>query len=100
MSALNKQQFSTPLEKDFLEFHNANPHVWLLFRQFARKAMASGRKSYSANAIFERIRWYTDIDSNDEQGFKVNNNHRAYYTRLFQSQYPNHAHFFRTRTLR
>jgi len=93
-------QKMSKLEKEFWQFHKDNPHIWLLFRQFARKAMASGRKTYSSNAIFERVRWWTDIDTNDVDGFKINNNHRAYYTRLFQATYPNQAHFFRTRSVR
>jgi len=96
----SEPKYSSALEKDFLAFHKANPHVWLLFRQFARAAMAR-RKTYSSNAIIERIRWYTDIEThNDDAGFKVNNNHRAYYARMWKAQFPSHADFLRTRKLR
>jgi hypothetical protein len=87
------------LEKEFMEFHQDNPHVYELFKRYTKAAMSSGRDSYSAYAIFERIRWHTDIETNEALGFKLNNNHRPYYARMFSAQYPQHAHFFRTRAL-
>lgn len=89
----------TRLEKDFLEFHRKNPHVWELFKMYTNSAMKTGRQSYSAYAIFERIRWHQDIETEDKLGFKLNNNHRPYYARLFQAHYPKKAHFFNTRKL-
>lgn len=89
----------TKLEKDFMEFHKENPHVYELFKRFTKAAMSSGRKTYSAKAIFERIRWHTDIETNESLGFKLNNNHCPYYTRMFAAQFPNQANFFRTRVL-
>jgi len=86
-------------EKNFLEFHQANPHVYELFKKYVNAAAKSGRSNYSAYAIFERIRWHQDIETNDELGFKLNNNHRPYYARLYALQYPNRAGFFRTRRL-
>jgi hypothetical protein len=86
-------------EENFLEFHQANPHVYELFKKYCNAAFKSGRSHYSAYAIFERIRWHQDIETNDDLGFKLNNNHRPYYSRLYQLQFPNRAKFFRTRTL-
>ena len=86
-------------EKNFLEFHQANPHVYELFKKYVNAAAKSGRSNYSAYAIFERIRWHQDIETRDDLGFKLNNNHRPYYARLFQAHYPKKATFFRTRQL-
>jgi hypothetical protein len=92
-------QEQTRLEKDFLKFHEENPDVWALFKRYTNAAIATGRGNYSAYAIFERIRWHQDIETRDDLGFKLNNNHRPYYARLFQAHYPKKATFFRTRQL-
>lgn len=86
-------------EENFLEFHQANPHVYALFKKYCNAAMKSGRKYYSVSSIFERIRWYQDIETKDDLSFKLNNNHKPYYARLYQSQYPNNRNFFRTREM-
>ena len=86
-------------EKQFMEFHKKNPHVYELFKRYTKAAMSTGRQSYSAYAIFERIRWHTDIETNEALGFKLNNNYRPYYARLFAANYPQYANFFSTRVL-
>lgn len=94
------EQKQTTLEKEFAVFHENNPHIWELFKRFTNAVQASGRTEYSAYAIFERIRWHMAVDTNDDNGFKLNNNHRPYYARMYQAQYPNKARFFRTRVLK
>ena len=89
----------TRLEKNFMKFHSENPHVYELFKKYTNAAIATGRGNYSAYAIFERIRWHQDIETRDDLGFKLNNNHRPYYARLFAAQYPKKSGFFRTRQL-
>lgn len=81
----------------FVEFFQANPSVWRLFKQFTFDAINAGRENYSSNAIFERIRWHVDIDINTPGELKLNNNFRAYYARLFHLAYPKHSGFFRNR---
>ena len=68
-------------EEKFLEYHTENPHVYELFKKYCSAALDSGRQHYSAYA-------------------KLNNNHRPYYARMYQMQFPNRAHFFRTRVVR
>jgi hypothetical protein len=80
----------------FLSFHADNPEVWFHFQRFAKEVIARGLKSYSANAIFERIRWHMTIDTVGEE-VKLNNNFRAYYARMFHAKYPQHIGFFETR---
>jgi len=83
----------------FAEFHRANPSVWFLFEKYALE-MASVRAHYSANAIFERLRFHLDLEIK-QQGYgeavKLNNNFRALYARLFAVAHPEHAEFFRNR---
>ena len=87
------------LKHKWWNWHKKNPHVWELFVQYTFQAINAGRKNYSVNAIFERIRWHTDIETKGDS-FKISNNHRAYYARYFHVMYPEHDGFFRTKMLR
>ena len=86
-------------------FHNKHPEVWKLFVEFTHDVIRAGFKNYSANAIFERIRWEVDVvsmrsvvtEGANRKPFKLNNNYRAYYARRFHRMYPQHDGFFRTR---
>lgn len=87
------------LKHKWWAWHKKNPHVWELFQKFTFQAINAGRGHYSVNAIFERIRWHTDIETQGDP-FKISNNHRAYYARYFHVMYPEHDGFFRTSELR
>tara|TARA_R110000803_G_scaffold190230_1_gene252745 strand:+ start:496 stop:834 length:339 start_codon:yes stop_codon:yes gene_type:complete len=81
------------------EFHRKNPVVWGLFEKFTLEVINRGFQHYSVNAIFERIRWEQDVAGDKEADrFKLNNNHRPFYSRRFMTCYPQHDGFFRTRT--
>ena len=85
------------LREQVRTYHRNHPEVWELFKSFTLKLIDSGRKHYSANAIFERIRWEKDLGNASEAAFKLNNNYRAFYARRFMASYPQHEGFFRTR---
>ena len=87
-------------------FHDEHPEVWRLFVKFTNNVIEAGFKNYSANAIFERIRWEVDVTraplrryvaEQNRQPFKLNNNYRAFYARRFHKMYPRYDGFFRTR---
>lgn len=88
------------LEQAFQRFHAANPEVYDLFDKFAQEVRQAGHKRYSADAVFHRIRWYTDVETKDEAPFKLNNNYTPYYARLWQKNNPNPPGFFRTRRVK
>ena len=79
------------------EFHANNPEVWKMFVGFTFEMIMSGRKHYSAKAVFERLRWEVDISRGPANTFKLNNNYPAFYARRFHRMYPEHTGFFRTR---
>ncbi|MAS98849.1 MAG: hypothetical protein CMF29_08040 [Kiritimatiellaceae bacterium] len=87
------------LKEEWWEFHKANPHVYNLFCDYANKAIASGRKHYSARTIIELIRWHNDIETT-ESDFKINDHVVPYYARLFMHYHPEHKGFFELRQLR
>lgn len=84
------------LEAEFWKFHAANPHVYELFDQFTRQSIGAGRKHFSATIVFERIRWATMVETVGSPDFKMSNNHRPYYARLWMRNNPEHRGFFRT----
>ena len=86
------------LRYKFRIFHLNNPQVYALFDRFAREAIAAGRTSLSASLIFERMRWETQVITTDPD-FKLNNNHRAYYARLWMFNNPATKASFRTRAV-
>jgi hypothetical protein len=84
------------LERAFLEFHHNNPKVYELFCHFARQALDAHRTRLSAKLLWERIRWYTTVETTDPE-WKLNNNHHAYYARLWLADHPDRPDFFRLR---
>lgn len=64
----------------WLKFHRENPQVWELFRGFAVEARAA-RERFSARMIVHRIRWYTAVETTDED-YKINDHVSPYYARL------------------
>lgn len=85
----------TKLEWDFLKFHDQHPEVYELLKRFALEAITAGRKQLSIALLTERIRWETSVIGGNE--FKLNNNHRPFYARMFMDEFPQYEGFFRTR---
>ena len=84
------------LEQAFREFHEANPHVYALFRELASEVIRAGRVRFSARTIWHRMRWYAAFETTDEE-FKLNNNHSPYYARLWLKDHPQYPGFFELR---
>ena len=99
-SADNDNEPVNELEAKWREFHAANPHVYDLFEEFAFEAIKAGRERYSIKTILELVRWHTDVTTRSVDGFKLSNNHTAYYAREFHRRNPEHAGFFKTHAVR
>jgi len=86
----------------FLAYHQANPRVYQLVNHFAEDAMRRGHSQYGIAAIWEKVRWEITVNtrSNIESEFKMPNNHRAYYARMWLKDHPDHPDFFKTAELR
>lgn len=85
------------LQDQFLRYHLENPQVYQLFSQYAKKVRNRGFTRYSANAIFERIRWHYHMEKPTAEPFKMNNNYRAFYARMFMAKNPDMRGFFELR---
>lgn len=83
----------------WLAYHRANPHVYAAICRFADEAIRAGRTRIGIGMLTERLRWYTTIETRGD-GFKVNNNFRAFYARLWLAEHPDHPDFFEARVQR
>ncbi len=85
-------------ETEARAFHLSNPRVYELFERFALEAVRAGRSHFSAKMIWERMRWYSRVETTDPT-FKLNNNYHAYYARFFLERHPELDGLFETRRL-
>lgn len=84
----------------FSDHHKRNPLIWEYFEKFSLEILRSGRDYYSAQAVYNRIRWHVDIETDDGADFRMKSGHIAYYSRMFHVAHPEHDGFFRTCQLR
>ncbi len=82
------------------KFHVDNSDVFDIFKRFAVEAFESGRERLGSRIIAERMRWYTLIETQDVEGWKLNNNHIPYYTHLLMYTDDRFADFFELRPSR
>lgn len=87
------------LETAFWSFHHTNPLVYELLVKYARQ-WARTNDHGSINLLFERVRWDFGTTIQPTDGFKLNNNHRAFYARLIEDKEPDLGNFFRLRQQR
>lgn len=80
----------------FKVYHAENPHIYNTFKAYANQLIASGVEKLSAYLIYERMRWEAAISGND--GYKLNNNYRPYYARLFMQDHPQFEGWFELRS--
>ena len=87
------------IDQTFWEYHEDNPEIFELFKQYAHAARDAGMSRYSARAIFHRIRWHIDIETHSNDGFKLSNNHTPRYARMLMATDAAFLHFFVLRRL-
>lgn len=86
------------LEQAFWNFHNANGHVYTMLCTLARRWMSvHGKGKLGIGMLFERARWEIAMTTHSTDGFKLNNNHRAFYARLIMDNEPDLAEAFALR---
>lgn len=82
------------IDNNFSKFHRNNLKVFHLIVQYADES-AKKRNRYSIEDILSIIRWHRDDDTVGDI-FKLNNNYKAYYGRMYM-QYRKKPDFFETR---
>ena len=84
------------IARRFAAFHAAHPEVYAAFDKITRTMIARGYERGSAYMVAEVIRWETSVNA-DHKDFKLNNDYRPLYARMWMLNNPEHADFFRTR---
>jgi hypothetical protein len=86
------------MKRQFEAFDKEHPNVWVRFIDFTFDRIELGYEHYSADAVAHRVRWETNEgDVSRRTGFKINNNHVAFYARKFSKAFPSHRNFLRKR---
>lgn len=91
--------FESQMDYQFEKYHYENPIIYEQFKKFALQVKESGKQRYGAKAVFERIRWFFDIETKGDT-FKINNNYVSRYVRKLIKEMPEFNDFFATRELR
>lgn len=84
------------LKARFDAYHQENPDVWIMFERFTKELVNAGVSRLSANRVFERMRWESDVTGND--GFKLNNDYRPFYSRMYERHHPQDPQFTKRRS--
>lgn len=82
------------LTKRFEEFHAANPHVYALFSKYTKEAIDSGKHRMSHWLVINRIRWDSEVLTQNTDGYKISNDFIALYARKFMAENPMYKGFF------
>lgn len=81
-------------------FREESPQVWAIIRERALE-MLERKRQFGIGMLFEVVRWQMRRDwDKDVQGFKLNNNHRAYAARDLIAEFPEMADLIETRETR
>jgi hypothetical protein len=73
-------------EQRFTEFHEANPHVYDELLRICRFVRGRGVQRWGIAACFERLRWLSQFEVQGDDPYRLNNNFRAWYSRLLNSE--------------
>ena len=84
--------FNGITDTKFPQYHLDNPHIYEAFKKYAFEAINCGRKHFSSEAIINRIRWDSMIKGTGE--YKINNNYKSFYSRMFANEFPQYCDFF------
>lgn len=90
------------IRKEFKIFHRNNPHVYREIKELATKVISRGRTHYGIGMLWEVARWeiWIRTRSNVEaEDFKMPNNFRAHYARMWLRDHPQHAGHYKPEDL-
>lgn len=85
-----------PTNADYFKvYHAENPDIYEAFKMYAFQLLASGVVRLSAYLIFERMRFESLVSGSNR--WRLNNNYRPYYARLFMQDFPEYEGVFEIR---
>ena len=87
-----------PMLERALQYDTDNPQVYRQLVVYAFQMLHAKRTRGSIDLLFQRLRWYTTVETQSEDDFKLNDQYRAYYARKLMAEYPELAGFFELRS--
>ena len=87
-------------QAEFDVYHDENPEIYSTLVRFARQAVAAGASHIGIGMLYERLRWYTKVEAQSSDCYKVNNNYRAFFARKIMDEHPDLVGVFETRKSR
>lgn len=78
---------TTPIEREFVAFHQENPHIYAELERRALALLARGLPRIGLKMIWESMR-YAAIEAHGADAWKLNNNFTALYARLLRARRP------------
>jgi len=87
------------IQRQFEEFHAANPQVYEALRSLAFELLIRGHSCCGIGMLWEVLRWRSMMRTVGDD-WKLNNNFRSRYARLLMANEPELADFFELRELR
>jgi hypothetical protein len=89
------QRKKNRLREQFEKFHSENPHVFDGLHKLAVQYRAARPdKKIGISLLFEVLRWHTMLETKSDDGLKLNNNLRSFYSRELMKD-PRLAGMFR-----
>lgn len=88
------------IEEQFRRFHEANPHVARILAQIALDLKRRGRQHFGMKALFETLRFYSALQTEGGEEWKLDNRLTSRYARLLMDQHDELVGFFETRELK
>ena len=85
------------LTEHFETFHAENPHVYETLVTLTRRWVQGTGRRCAIDMLFNVARWEIGIQTNDAE-YKLNDHHRAFYSRLIMYQEPDLEEAFEIRT--
>jgi hypothetical protein len=91
----------SPLEARWWTFHLAHPEVATALATRARALLDRGHRHIGIAMLWETLRYETLLGAGPNQDtYRLNNTHRAYYARWLMETHADLAGVFETRELR
>jgi hypothetical protein len=87
------------IEEAFREFHAAHPEVYAELVRVSRRLRNQGWESFGIATVYEVARYKSMVGDLSGKRPKLNNNYRAYYSRLIMEREGDLSGVFKTREL-
>ena len=96
VTAVGDESAAVTTPERFETFHRTHPHVYQVLVRLAREWVArTGRRKVGIAILWERMRWELAVQTNEAP--KLNNDYRAYYSRLIMANEPDLSELFEVR---